>query len=308
MIFKRLFEPIDIKGLHIKNRIIMPPMHTNQGSMEEGIGDNAIEFYISRAKGGFGMIGVGVIDTYFIPGASSPHAFFLMNESHVKKYQKLVRKVKAEGAVIYGQISVRRVFRVSDLHRFPKLSLLPEEQVLEMVDSLIKTAALVRDAGFDALEIMGIGGSAVSLFLSNVFNDRQDNWGGSLENRLRFPIEVLKGIKKEIGHDYPIFFRIHGSEFIPGGYSVETEKIIAQRLRAEGVDFFNVSGGGHGTNVPGLTPTMPRGSFAFVAKEIKSALDVPVAASNRINHPMIAEEILRKGWADMISVGRGQPG
>ncbi|MEW6664544.1 MAG: FAD-dependent oxidoreductase [Thermodesulfobacteriota bacterium] len=305
MILRKLFEPIEIKGIRAKNRIIMPPMHTNQGSMEEGIQDAAIDFYVTRAKGGFGMIGIGVIDTYFVPGASSPHALFLMNDRHVRKYRSLVAEVKKWDAIIYGQIGVRRVFRVSDLHRLPKLSAVPESQISEMIDSMVKGAIRVREAGFDALEILGIGGGAVSLFLSKVFNDRTDKWGGSLEGRLRFPLEVLKGIRKEVGGGFPLFFRFHGSEFIPGGYSVETEKDIARALREGGVDLFNVSGGGHGTNVPGLTPAMPRGGFAFLAREIRSAVDAPVAASNRINHPMVAEEILRKGWADLISIGRG---
>jgi len=305
MILRKLFEPINIMGLQVKNRIIMPPMHTNQGSMKDGIEDAAIDFYFSRAKGGFGMIGVGVIDTYFFPDASSPNALFLMNDDHIKKYQILTKKVRTEGAVIYGQIGVRRVFKVSELHRFPKLSMLSEEEIRKMIDSMIETGIRIREAGFDALEILGIGGGAVSLFLSNVFNDREDQWGGTLENRLKFPTEILRGIRKAIGDDYPIFFRFHGSEFIPGGYSVDTEKNIAKHLQREGVSLFNVSGGGHGTNVPGLSPTMPRGGYAFLANEIKRAVDVPVAASNRINHPFVAEEILRKGWADMVSVGRG---
>lgn len=305
MLLKKLFEPITIKNLSIRNRIIMPAMHTNQGSMEEGISDNAMDFYISRAKGGFGMIGIGVIDSYFFPGASSPHAYFLMNDEHVKRFRSLIREVKKYGATVIGQTSVRRVFNVSELHRYPRLSAIPETQVYEMIDSLVQTAVRIREAGFDMLELMGIGGSAISLFLSKVYNDRTDQWGGNLEGRLRFPLEIMKRIRTALGDDYPVSFRFHGSEFIHGGYSTDTEKLIAQKLEEAGVDFFNVSGGGHGTHVPGLSPSMPRGGFAFLAMEIKNAVNVPVAASNRINHPFTAEEILRTGWADMVSIGRG---
>ena len=231
MILKKLFEPIIIKGLEVRNRIILPPMHTNQGSMEEGINDDAIDFYVSRAKGGFGMVGVGVIDTYYIEGASSDRALFLMNDHHVQRYRMLTKAVKKEGAKIHGQIGVRRVFKVSDLHRYPKLSVLSEEEIQDMIDSMIDGGFRIREAGFDALEILGIGGGAVSLFLSNVFNNREDQWGGNLDNRLRFPTEVLKGVREKIGDDFPIFFRFHGSEFMPGGYSYDTEKVIAQRLR-----------------------------------------------------------------------------
>lgn len=305
MILRKLFEPIVIKNLQIKNRIIMPPMHANLGNMEDGITDQAMDFYVARAKGGFGMIGVGVIDTYFVPGASSPFSLFLMNERHIKNHRKVVQEIKKYGAVVYAQIGVRRIWPVSQLHYLPKLSSIPEEQIMEMVFSMIKTAIRVRDAGYDAICLLGIGGGAISIFLSNVLNDRTDQWGGSLEKRLRFPTEIIRGIRKEVGDDYPIFFRLHGSEFLPGGYNVEEEKLIARHLETAGVDFFNVSGGSHATSVPQLTPNVPRGAYAFLAREIKSAVNVPVAASNRICHPLVAEDILRKGWADMVSIARG---
>jgi 2,4-dienoyl-CoA reductase (NADPH2) len=304
MILQKLFEPIVIKGLSIKNRIVMPPMHTNQGNMEEGITDQALDFYTARAKGGFGMIGVGVIDTYFIPGASSPLSFFLMNDRQVKNHSKVVKEIKKYGAVAYAQIGVRRIWPVSHLHHIPKLSTISEQQILEMLNSVIKTAIRVREAGYDAVSLLGIGGGAISIFLSNALNDRTDKWGGNLEGKLRFPIEIIRGIRNELGEDYPVFFRMHGSEFLPGGYDVETEKMVAHHLEKAGVDFFNVSGGSHATSVPQLTPNVPRGTYAFLAREIKNSVSVPVAASNRIGHPLVAEDILRKGWADMVSLAR----
>ncbi len=304
MILRKLFEPIVIKGLSIKNRMIMAPMHINQGNMEEGITDQAIDFYTARAKGGFGMIGVGVIDAYFIPGASSPRSFFLMNDKHVKNHSKAVKEIKKYGAVVYAQIGVRRIWPVSQLHHFPKLSTVSEEQIFEMLNSVIKTSILVREAGYDAVDLLGIGGGAISIFLSNVLNDRTDEWGGSLEGRLRFPVKIIRGIRKELGEDYPILFRMHGSEFLPGGYDIERAKLIAHHLEEAGVDFFNVSGGSHATSIPQLTPNVPRGTYAFLAREIKNSVCVPVAASNRICHPLVAEDILRKQWADMVSLGR----
>ncbi|MBN2125768.1 MAG: hypothetical protein JW821_15835, partial [Deltaproteobacteria bacterium] len=98
MIYKKLFEPLRIKGLTVKNRIVMPPMHNNLGNMEEGLTDRAIDFFAARAKGGFGMIGIGVIDTYFVPGASSPHAFYLMNDRHVEQHRRVVKEVRKYGA------------------------------------------------------------------------------------------------------------------------------------------------------------------------------------------------------------------
>jgi len=230
MIFKKLFEPVSIKGLQIKNRIIMPPMHSNMGNIEEGITDEAVDFFTARAKGGFGMIGIGVIDTYFVPGASSSLSFFLQNDVHTKNHERAVKEIKRHGAIVYAQIGVRRIWPVQQLHRYPKLSTLPKEQIYEMIDSMIQTAIRVREAGYDAVSLLGIGGGAISIFLSQVLNDRTDEWGGSFEGRMRFPLEALGGIRKALGEDYPIFFRLHGSEFIPGGYHVSTAKRIAQNL------------------------------------------------------------------------------
>ncbi len=305
MILKKLFEPITIKGINIKNRIVMPPMHNNLGSMEEGITDQAIDFFSARAKGGFGMIGVGVIDTHFVPGASSPHAFYLMNDRHVEKHAKAVKEIKKYGTLVYAQIGVRRIWPVKQLHRLPKLSTLPEEQIIEMLDSIVETAVRVKESGYDAVSLLGIGGGAISIFLSQVLNDRTDRWGGTLEGRLTFPVEAVRGIRASLGDDYPIFFRMHGSEFLSGGYSFDTAKIIAKKLEESGIDLFNVSGGSHATSVPQLTPNIPRGTYAFLAREIKEAVSVPVSASNRINHPLVAEKILQKGWADLVSIARG---
>jgi len=305
MIYRKLFEPLQVKGLTLKNRIVMPPMHNNLGNMEEGITDRAVDFFAARAKGGFAMIGIGVIDTYFVQGASSPHAFYLMNDRHVEQHRKVVKEVRKCGALVYAQIGVRRIWPVQQLHRIPKLSSVPEDKVMEMQDSLVQTAVRVREAGYDALSFLGIGGGAVSIFLSKVLNDRTDQWGGSLENRSRFLLDAVKRAREILGPEYPIFLRMHGSEFLKGGYDFVEAKLIARNLEQAGIDLFNVSGGSHATSIPQLTPDVPRGNYAFLAREIKSAVSVPVAASNRINHPQVAERILQKGWSDLVSVARG---
>ena len=306
MLTPNLFEPIQIGGLHVRNRINMPPMHTNLGNEEEGITDAAIDFLSARAKGGFGLIGVGVIDTYFVHGAGSPLEMFLRNERHVRNYARCVAAIKNYGAVPYAQLGVRWVFPFSELHRNPppRLSRLSVAVIEEMIDSIVKAAVLAAEAGFPAVDILGIGGSAHSLFLSEVFNDRTDEWGGSPEARLRFGVETISRIKKALGPRFPVFYRLHGSEFMKGGYSVSGAVQNAVGLEAAGVCYFNVAGGGHATAVPQLTPNVPEGAFAFLAAEVKKAVSVPVAASVRNTRPFNVEAILRNGWADMVSLGR----
>jgi 2,4-dienoyl-CoA reductase (NADPH2) len=306
MLTPLLFEPITIGGLEVRNRISMPPMHTNLGNREEGISDSGIDFYVARAKGGFGMIGVGIIDAWFVDGAGSPLEYFLETERHVANYARCVSGIRRYGALPYAQIGVRRLFPVKTLHRedHPTLAALPAAQVEEMLQAVIDCAVRAAEAGFPAVDILGIGGSAHSIFLSQVFNDRTDRWGGSPEKRRRFAVETVRGIKRALGEDYPVFYRLHGSEFLPGGYSVDGAVANARALADAGVCYFNVSGGGHATSIPQLTPNVPQGAFAFLAAEVRRAVDVPVAASNRNSRPFEAEALLRRGWADVISLGR----
>jgi len=306
MLTPRLFEPIVIGGLRVKNRFNMPPMHTNLGNEAEGITDAAIDFLSARAKGGFGLIGVGVIDAYFVHGAGSPLEMFLKNDVHVKNYARCIKEIEKYGSVPYAQLGVRWLFPFSELHKKtpPRLSVFSVDKIEEMIQSVIDCAVRAADAGFRAVDILGIGGSAHSLFLSEIFNDRNDEWGGSPERRLQFGIRTVRGIKKALGEDYPVFYRLHGSEFMKGGYGVHRAVENAQALEAAGVRYFNVAGGGHATSVPQLTPNVPQGAYAFLAAEVRKGVSVPVAASVRNTKPFEAEAILRNGWADMISFGR----
>jgi 2,4-dienoyl-CoA reductase (NADPH2) len=306
MLYPNLFEPISIGGLDVPNRITMPPMHTNLGNKREGITERGGDFYLARARGGFGLMGIGIIDAYFVEGASSPFEFFLENDHHVKNYARIVKGIKSFGAVPYAQVGVRRLFPVKQLHRDdrPTLADFAEDTIEEMIQAVVDTAVRAADAGFPAVDILGVGGSAHSIFASQVFNNRTDKWGGSQEKRIRFAVETVQGIKKALGESFPVFYRLHGSEFLKGGYGIEGAQFNAQRLEKAGVCYFNVTGGGHGSAVPQLTPNVPRGTYAYLAREIKKVVGCPVAASNRNNEPDGAEEILRHGWADMISLGR----
>lgn len=310
MLTPLLFEPITIGGLSVPNRLTMPPMHANLGSMREGITDQGIDFYVARAKGGFGLMGVGVIDAFFVDHAGSPNELFLNNDLHVQRFAGLVKALRAHGTVPYAQIGVRRLFHVSRLHREkaadrPSLAEIPVDQIEEMIDAVVSASIRAASAGFMAIDILGVGGSGHSLFASRVFNDRSDKWGGTPEKRMRFAAETVRGIKKALGQDFPVFYRLHGSEFLPGGYGIAGAQFNAMQLEQAGVCFFNVTGGGHATSVPQLTPNVPRGAYAYLAREIKRVLrSALVAASNRNNNPLEAERLLRQGWADMISLGR----
>ena len=304
MIFPRLFTPASVGGIEVRNRLIMPAMHTNLGSPEDGISEAGIDFYVARARGGFGMVGVGIIDSFQFHHAS-PGEFVLHNARHIAVHSRLVQALKDEGALAFAQIGLRRIWSLHEMRRKPKLSEFTSGEIQTWVDAVIDTAKRALDAGYDAIDLLGNGGGAISIFMSQVFNDRDDAWGGDEDRRAAFPLAIVRGIREQAGEDVPIFFRLHGAEFLAGGYGLDTATRNADRLAKAGVGLFNVAAGGHATTVPNLTPNVPETGFAFLSNAIKRA-GVPalIAASTRISEPRAAEDVLRKGWADFISLAR----
>lgn len=279
-------------------------MHNNLGSRDEGISPIGADFYSARAKGGFGAVGVGIIDVY--PWDFSPREeLYLENPHHVANYRELVKRCYAYGALPFAQIGIRRIWPLKDLRKFPKLSSLPIEHIPRMIDAMVSTAARAQEAGFGAVDVHGIGWGAVSIFLSQVFNDRDDEWGGDWRRRAEFPLRIVDGIHQTCGADYPVFFRMHCGEFVEGGYGIDVARSTSQLMAEHGVLMFDMTGGSHATSVPILTPNVPEAAYAFAAREIKKVVaPAAVAASARITDPFVAEEILRRGWADFIALGR----
>jgi len=316
MEFRYLFNPIKINGLEIKNRIVMTAMHL--GYTPEGIvTDRLVEFYKRRAKGGVGLIIVGgcTIDEY----AGMASMIGLSEDRFIPGLRRLTQEVKAEGTRIAAQlyqagrythsamIGGKKPFSASAV-RSKLTGEVPRALELEEIplvqDSFAKAARRAKEAGFDAVEILGSAGYLISQFFSPITNLRTDKYGGSLENRMRFGIEVVQRVREAVGPDYPIIMRLAGNEFMEGGNTNKEARIFAKELEKAGVDLFNITGGWHETRVPQLTMFVPRAGFAYLASNIKKTVQVPVIASNRINDPCLAEELLVRGEADMITMAR----
>ena len=305
MIFPNLFKPGLVGQLEVKNRLIMPAMHTNLGDPEDGLSEEGINFYVARARGGFGQIGVGIIDSFQFDHAS-PGEFLLNTDRHVGVHARLTRQLRDEGVLSFAQIGLRRIWALHQMRRKPSLSDFTSDEIRSWVQAVIDTALRAIDAGYDGVDLLGNGGGAMSIFTSQVFNDRDDEWGGDEERRLNFTLAIVRGIREELGKSIPLTSRLHGAEFIKGGYGMEVSVRNAIRMADAGVDLFNVAAGGHATTVPNLTPNVPESGLAMLAFGIKqSGLGAKVAASTRITDPFKAEEVLRKGWADYISIARG---
>jgi len=317
MEFPNLFSPISINTMTLKNRIVMSAMHL--GYTPEGeVTDRLVRFYERRAEGGVGLIMVGGcrIDEY----SGMPSMVCIDDDRFIPGLQRLTRAVKDGGSKIAAQlyqagrythsamIGGRKPFSASAVRsRFtgetPRA--LELEEIPGVQTKFAEAARRAQQAGFDAVEILGSAGYLISQFLSPVTNLREDRYGGSLENRMRFGIEAVEKVREAVGSGYPIIMRLAGNEFMEGGNTNEEARRFAAELEKAGVDLFNVTGGWHETRIPQLSMFVPPKAFTYLAQGIKGAVTVPVLASNRINDPRVGEAIIQQGEADLVTMARG---
>uniref|UniRef100_A0A7J2TKE4 FAD-dependent oxidoreductase n=1 Tax=Archaeoglobus fulgidus TaxID=2234 RepID=A0A7J2TKE4_ARCFL len=310
----KLFEPIEIEGMKIKNRIVMPAGETNYHSPEGGVTERLLEFYRERAKGGIGfaVVGIAKIEPHFFGGIS------IYDDRFIPDLAKIAEVFHAYDVKCAVQLWHPGRYEVSlDPDRVPVAPSpipppiftkktpreLTKEEILRIEEEFAEAALRAKKAGFDAVELIGSAGYLISQFFSPATNKRKDEYGGSIENRARFAVEIVQRIKEKCGR-FPVLIRIAGDEFVDGGNTVREMKIIAKILEDAGVCAINVMAGWHESRRPLTTMLVPRGGFAYLAEEIKKSVSIPVIASHRINDPMIAEKILQEGKADMVAMFR----
>ena len=311
----KLFEPIEIGGMAVKNRIVMPAAETNFHTPDGGVTDRLVEFYRERARGGIGfaVVGIAKIEPHFFGGIAIHDDRYiddLMRISDVfHEYDvKCAVQLWHPGRYEISFDPDRKPVAPSPIpppiftRKVPKE--LTKEEILQIEEEFADAAVRAKKAGFDAVELIGSAGYLISQFFSPATNKRTDEYGGSLENRTRFAVEIIERIKEKCGEKYPILIRIPGDEFVEGGNTVKEMKQIAKILEDAGVAAINVMAGWHESRRPLVTMLVPRGGFAYLAAEIKEAVSVPVIASHRINDPMVAERILQEGKADMVAMLR----
>ena len=317
MEFPYLFSPIKINNMTLKNRIVMTAMHLAY-TPEGEVTDRLVDFYAMRARGGVGLVIVGGCPVDEYGGMSSMVS--IHDDRYIPGLERLTHAVKSGGAKIAAQlyqagrythssmIGGRKPFSSSAVRsrltgETPRA--LELEEIPEVQDSFAEAALRAKRSGFDAVEILGSAGYLISQFLSPVTNRREDQYGGPMKNRMRFGLEIIRKVRKAVGTEYPILMRLAGNEFMEGGNTNEEARLFAVEAEKAGVDLFDVTGGWHETRVPQLTMCVPRQGYVYLAQGIKSAVSVPVLASNRINDPGAGEEILRNGSADMVTMARG---
>ena len=311
-----LFEPIEIGPMTVPNRIVMPAMHLNY-TMGGEVTDQLIAFYRARAEGGVGLIIVGGCAVDIVGGG--PFLIGLHDDRFVpglKRFvevvgkdvdTKLVAQLYQAGRYAFSWYTQEQPISPSPLAS-PYNTEVPREMTLEDIQRVQQAfadgARRAVEAGFDGVEVIACAGYLIAQFLSPSSNHRTDEYGGSLENRARFGVEVIGRVREAIGDDIALLVRVAGHDYVPGGHGNEESAQAARRFAEAGADAINVTGGWHETRVPQITMGVPEGAFAYLAAGIKRAVDVPVIASNRLGDPLMAAQVLANGVADLIAMGR----
>ncbi|UZQ51455.1 FAD-dependent oxidoreductase [Clostridium kluyveri] len=317
MNFRNLFKSITINGLILKNRLVMPAMH--HGYTPDGFATARFnEYYWRRAEGGAGLIIVGgcVIDNY----RGYSNIMSLESDDYILGYKEFTDGMHKRGAKVAVQLMHTGRYGRTKYITGDDAALAPsavysrytgetpramtKDEITLVIKHWADAGLRAKKAGFDAVEVVGSAGYLISQFLSPVTNLREDEYGGSFENRCRFPLEVLSALRIAVGDDYPIFMRVSGNDFIKGGNTNEDCVAFCKMLDKAGIDMINVTGGWHETNIPQLPGDVPQGGYAYLAQGVKDAVSVPVMASNRFNNPVVAERTLALCQADLIGVGR----
>jgi 2,4-dienoyl-CoA reductase-like NADH-dependent reductase (Old Yellow Enzyme family)/thioredoxin reductase len=318
MALKNLFSPFAIGILKMENRIVMPPMATNYASTEGFVTQRQIDYYVERAKGGFGYINVE--HTGIHPqGKASPKMLLISTDEHAAHINKLVEAVHYAGGKIVVQINHagRQTFSkvtgspIVGPSPIPALPIMesPRElsisEIEEIVEAFTVAAERVKKAGADGVEIHMAHGYLLCSFLSPFSNKREDRYGGDISGRARFPGEVLKAVRNRVGPDFPIICRLSGDEYVEGGLTIEETKQIAKILEREGADALHISACNAASGYLNHPPYyVQEGVFIHLAEAIKSEIDIPVIAVGRIRNPVMADQIIREQKADLVSMGR----
>jgi 2,4-dienoyl-CoA reductase (NADPH2) len=307
-----LFSPAQIGTLQLRNRLVMTPIHLGYSPKGE-VNDQLVEFYRARARGGVGLIIVGGCGIDRIGNAFSMTQ--LDDDRFIPGLRRLVDAVHAEGAKIVPQLYQAGRYALTGQPSVAPSPIpsrltgqtpveLTEEKIVDIIVSFTNAAKRSQTAGFDGVEILASAGYLISQFLSPLTNQRTDRYGGDLEARMTFGLEVVEAVRVAVGPDYPIIVRVAGNDFMPGSHTNTESRVFCQALEKAGVNAINVTGGWHETPVPQLTMNVPPGAYAYLASGIKQAVSIPVIACNRINTPGLAEEILQEGKADFIGMAR----
>lgn len=309
--YPHLLAPLDLGFTTLRNRTLMGSMHTG---LEERKDWNAVaEFYGVRAAGGVGLIVTGGMAPN-VEGGVYPGAAGLFTDQDIENHRIVTDRVHAEGGKIamqilnagryaYGPNCVAPSPIKSPISPF-KPTELDAAGIEKQIADFAIAAARAKQAGYDGVEVMGSEGYLINQFLVTHTNQRDDDWGGSYENRMRFAIEIVKRVRAAVGAEFILIYRLSMIDLIPNGSTWDEVVMLAKEVEAAGATILNTGIGWHEARVPTIATSVPRRAFSWVTQKIMGEVSIPVITSNRINMPDVAESVLAEGCADMVSMAR----
>lgn len=310
--YPTLLSPLDLGFTTLPNRVLMGSMHIGLEEVEHGF-ERMAAFYAARARGGVGLMVTGGIAPSE-RACSFPGGARMTTEAEAEQHREVTAAVHAAGGRIAMQIlHFGRYAHHPDLVAPSALKApisgftphaLTDDEVEETVEDFVRAAELARSAGYDGVEIMGSEGYLINEFIVAATNHREDRWGGSYENRIRFPVEIVRRVRERVGPDFILIYRLSMLDLVPGGSTLEEVVQLAREVEAAGATIINTGIGWHEARIPTIATSVPRGAFTWVTERVRGAVSVPLVTSNRINTPELAEEVLASGRADMVSMAR----
>ena len=310
--YPHLFRPLTVGHLTLPNRVLMGSMHTNLEEAPNGF-ERLTAFYAERARAGVSLIVTGGIAPN-AEGAVFQGANALTEESQVVEHRHVVDAVHAAGGHLCMQILHAGRYAYSPELVAPSALQAPinpftpralsSEEVEQQIADYARCATLAQQAGYDGVEVMGSEGYLINQFICRRTNQRDDDWGGDFERRMRFPVEIVKRIRQAVGERFLLIFRLSMIDLVEEGSSWEEVVQLGQAIEAAGANVINTGIGWHEARVPTIVTSVPRAAFTEVTRRIRAALSIPLITTNRINMPEVAERVLAEGHADMVSMAR----
>ncbi|WP_226485007.1 NADPH-dependent 2,4-dienoyl-CoA reductase [Streptomyces parvulus] len=310
--YPHLLSPLDLGFTTLPNRVLMGSMHVGLEEAENGF-ERMAAFYAERARGGVGLIVTGGIAPND-EGRPYPGGARLTTEDEAARHRVVTDAVHREGGRIalqilhFGRYAYHADLVAPSALQAPISPHVPREltdaEIERTVDDYARTARLARAAGYDGVEIMGSEGYLVNEFIAARTNHRTDRWGGSYENRTRFPLEIVRRVREAVGEDFIVVYRLSMLDLVPGGSTLDEVVALAKAVEAAGATIINTGIGWHEARIPTIANSVPRGAYTWVTRRLMGEVTVPLVTTNRINTPEVAERLLAEGAADMVSMAR----
>lgn len=312
MRYPSLFAPLDLGFTQLKNRVLMGSMHTGLEERPDGT-ERLAAFYAERARHGVALIVTGGIAP--TPSGVTMEGGATLNDAHQVPHHRIITDaVHREGGKIALQIlhTGRYSYQPqlvapsaiqAPINRFTPHAL-SHEEILQLIEDFAHCAQLAREAGYDGVEVMGSEGYLINEFLTLRTNQRDDEWGGDYARRMRFAVEVVRAVRQRVGNDFIIIYRLSMLDLVENGGTFSETVQLAQAIEAAGATLINTGIGWHEARIPTIATPVPRGAFSWVTRKLKGHVSLPLITTNRINDPQVADEILARGDADMVSMAR----